>query len=255
MRHANWMASLALFAVAVSLAPVAPAWADGIASYKIVDLGDPYNLTDTSSPNIDESGNLTYSLSKNTGIYQLGAVTDPNPGFQNISLSYYLHAAGSEVNLLPPSMQNPSTGNAYLVNSMGLVIGSVGGQPVVYSAATGQFLTPQGLPGQSGSAYMGPINNLGQALGAQGDQLLFYSSPTAVPVPLTDLLPLNSGLTLRSATDINDLGDIVGVAFNAAGQETDYELIPTTAPEPTTLALISFGIVYYGGCRIRSRIA
>jgi hypothetical protein len=252
MRHANRMASFALVGLATFLATVAPAQAGSITSYTIVDLGNPYNLTDTSSPIIDESGNLTNNFAKNTGIYQLGVVTEP--GAPDITISGYLHANGSDVNLLPLAMQYPSNGFAYRVNAMGQALGRIDGQPVIYLAATGQIVAPKWLPGDTQAPYLASINNAGQIVGT-GSQPLLYSSPTAAPIALTDLLPVNSGWLLLSASDINDLGEIVGTGVNPSGQLVDYELIPTATPEPTTITILGFGSLFFWLHRSRSRVA
>jgi hypothetical protein len=58
---------------------------------------------------------------------------------------------------------------------------------------------------------------------------------------LNNVIPPNLGLNLYAATEINDAGEIVGYATDQAGNIHEVELIPTTAPEPTTLACFLFG--------------
>jgi len=254
MSHANRMASLALLTLAASLLTAGPARADGISSYRIVDLGYLHSnqAIDGSIPNIDESGNLVGpgGRGRSTGIYQLGVVTEP--GAPSITTSYYLHANGGGVNLLPTAMQNPNTGDARWLNALGQTLGNIGDQPVIFLAAPGQIVDPKWLAGDTQAPYLASINNLGQIVG-DGSQPILYDSPTAVPIALTDLLPVNSGWKLLTASDINALGEIVGTGVNPAGQVTDYELVPMTAPEPTTWMIFSIGALLYGGFRIRTR--
>jgi probable HAF family extracellular repeat protein len=87
------------------------------------------------------------------------------------------------------------------------------------------------------------INSSGQVVGMAGtaagyDHAFLYSGGKMTD--LNSLLPANSGVWLRSANAINDRGQIVAVGTN----DHAYLLTPdgiSTAPEPSSLALLALG--------------
>jgi PEP-CTERM motif len=64
---------------------------------------------------------------------------------------------------------------------------------------------------------------------------------------LNTLIDPNHDFLLTSATDINNLGQIVGLAFDNRDNTYDYYLLtPTPTPEPSTLLLVAQGgLLYY----------
>jgi hypothetical protein len=248
MRHANRMASFALGIVTALLAPMTPAWAGSMNSYsQVVDLGWQPNLTVPQFPSIDNNGNLALTHNMDTTAYSAGKFFDPNNPDHGTGypLYNYLYKTGSSVNLLPLSLQKV-TFDIQGFNSSGDVVGNsatLGGKSYFFSVATGQLIVPQGLPGGVNGPLLYGINNSNQMIGIQGSTPLFYSSPTSVPVALTDLLPLPAGWKLLTVSQINDRGEIVGVGVNPSNQDVDFKLEPVGVPEPTTLAIFSIACV------------
>ena len=251
MLRANRMATLALLTASVLITNLAQA--DGITSYRIVDLGWRNDLTSPSWPTIDNSGNLVNFNQRTRDIagYQLGSVPDSKN--QGQLLYNYLYAQGSSVNLLPQALQDPNQTIIAGVNSSGLVAGMTSEHPFIYSVVAGQYLAPpQLLPGGATAPVLQGINNAGQII-ANDNVPTLYTSPSAAPIPLIDLLPTPTAWKLLTVSDINDNGDIVGEGINPSGQDVDYELIPLTAPEPSVLALLCVGVGACVGRRVWTR--
>jgi hypothetical protein len=60
---------------------------------------------------------------------------------------------------------------------------------------------------------------------------------------LNSLIDTASGWTITDATDINDLGQIVGYGTNLSGQSDFVLLTPISSPEPSTLALLAAALL------------
>ena len=92
------------------------------------------------------------------------------------------------------------------------------------------------------------INDAGIAVGygvAQIAGIGFAYSPYVIQDGefrnVNSLLPVSSGWTLNTASDINDSGQIVGLGIDPGGHSAAYLLTPIPVPEPSSLALLAAG--------------
>ncbi len=98
------------------------------------------------------------------------------------------------------------------------------------------------LPGDT-TSVASAIDDAGDVVGQSGNRAFLYSH--GVMTDLNSLLPVGSGVHLDDALGINNLGQIVAMGEDRAGDSLLYLLtppgLPTPAsfetPEPTTLAL------------------
>jgi probable HAF family extracellular repeat protein/autotransporter-associated beta strand protein len=101
-----------------------------------------------------------------------------------------------------------------------------------------------------GSAALG-VNDLGQVVGGYSldansvqNRAFIYTKVDGME-DLNDFIDPTSGFQLRSATGINDLGEIAASGFNAQGQYHAFLLTPV--PEPTTFKLTIIVFCILGG--------
>ncbi|HEX6470881.1 MAG TPA: hypothetical protein VF069_17410 [Streptosporangiaceae bacterium] len=78
--------------------------------------------------------------------------------------------------------------------------------------------------GAAGDAQATSINAGGVIVGDGGGHAFIYQNGTATD--LNTLIPTGSGVTLATASSINDHGVIVGTAVNARGLDVGFELTP-----------------------------
>jgi probable HAF family extracellular repeat protein len=133
--------------------------------------------------------------------------------------------------------------NALAINNAGQITGYARNAQGVLHAYLG---TSNGMidlmPDYSGTSFGHAINDLGHVVGLMssnfsGSRAFYWDGELH---DLNDLIPENSGWTLRDARGINDLGQIVGDGFNPEGQYRAFILTPV--PEPTTLAMMLSGV-------------
>ncbi len=127
-----------------------------------------------------------------------------------------------------------STGEG--VNEAGDVVGSIDGEAVVWTMASGW--APQHLgdmPGMNPSdgCYPFAINDEGIAVGycgAIGDAFIWHPGDTSLTPLIDEVDPSGSaGWTLNRAYDINDAGQIVGFGVSPAGFYRGFVLAPEDA--------------------------
>lgn len=129
------------------------------------------------------------------------------------------------------------------INSSGQVAGwsESGGtrRAFLYSGGTLQDL---GNPA-SGAVAAYAINDAGVVVGAtSGNGVGVWGAVMYTEgawVDLNTLIPAGSGLWLESAVDINNSGQIIGTARNAAGEVRGYLLTPVVTPEPAGYGAIA----------------
>jgi probable HAF family extracellular repeat protein len=228
--------------------------ADALATYTLDDLGviPESALYSPYQPRINASG---------TGVeFQAPANLSPfvGNGFDPAGRPQaYILANGSPQWLGPSGPFVSTVANA---GSPDLLVGAVSfagsptvRYPAVYSPQTGWT----GIAANSGEANA--INDQGQIVGetaaviGTGPHAFLFQSTGGYGtlVDLNSLIPSSSNLTLLTATDINDLGQIVGIASERSDPNNFqvFELspvsssasAPTPIPEPSTFAL--FGLI------------
>ena len=93
------------------------------------------------------------------------------------------------------------------------------------------------MPGSAGLDLFGVrFNNLGQAAGVLNGHLLFYDGANWGE---RDVLGLGR-YTLRSVSDLNDRGEIVGLARNPQGTFS-WGFVARSVPEPASLTMLGVG--------------
>ena len=80
--------------------------------------------------------------------------------------------------------------------------------------------------GNTGDAQAASINSKGVIVGDGGGHAFIYRNGTATD--LNTLIAAGSGVTLATASSINDHGAIVGTAVNAQGLPVGFQLTPLT---------------------------
>ena len=124
--------------------------------------------------------------------------------------------------------------NAVAINNQGTIVGTDGNGTFIYSNGLVQDL------GTLGGAYSDPyaINDAGAVVGsitqADGSAQAFLYEHGQVQ-NLNNLIAANSGWTLYGADAINDQGQILANAYNAAGNSVALLLNPVPEPAPTLL--------------------
>lgn len=192
--------------------------------------------------------------------YRVGYVAGPGPGGPWRALVWD-QASGTGKALgvpISPDLASVATD----VNRSGQVVGhisSASGNGVSRPAAWTADGTPwdpfAGLPasafGLHSQAY--GLNDAGDIVGRfRGDTSPSYYSADDRPhafllaggqlADLNDLVALDSGWLLESATDINTAGQITGIARNPSGVFRTFLLTPAPVPEPATLVVLSAGV-------------
>jgi probable HAF family extracellular repeat protein len=134
---------------------------------------------------------------------------------------------------------------AYAINEDGVIAGVAGGNAALWHDGATRNLT---LPARRVHSVAYDINDLGMAVGeannnpGEGYALLWIDG---TGYDLNTLIPADSRWLLRSATAINDAGQIVGYGrpgatpSNPIGIGSDHAFLLTPVPEPTLLWLFT----------------
>jgi len=141
---------------------------------------------------------------------------------------------------------------ALAVNNAGQVVGyswAYDGPDHAYFWQDGLMSPLALLPGGQGTIAR-DINNLGQIVGADMSHRAVLWEGGAI-WDLNDLVPDDSGWTLRDARAINDLGQIVGWGIINGNS---HAFLLTPVPEPATLSLLALGgLAMLGRWRVAPR--
>ncbi len=250
----RWAGSLALAGlVALLWGSAAPAAAT---SYSLQILGPAPWWQGDNDPKFDSSGNVTTNGNDPThsvsGPYTIGYKSVFQP--QSHDSYDYVATYGTNGDANQPIERFPGYPDSILfqVNGKGVAVGSEVtdnqfhydsyGQAITISPRTGASLLPT-LVGSAGVAYA--INDGGAIVGTsaaspEGGVAAFISDGQKA-LDLNGLIASGSGYLLRSATDISDAGQITGRAVKSDGSNNEYVylLTPTSAPEPSTFALLA----------------
>lgn len=137
--------------------------------------------------------------------------------------AYGLAAGGHD---LTPDLGPYDGGRGWAINEAGQVVGTI---EVATSGRTDGFLWQQGLRtvlpalAETGATRPVDINDRGQIVGESGGRAALWQDLNVID--LNDLLPPDSGWTLRRASGINDRGQIVGDGTHN-GQSRAFLLSP-----------------------------
>jgi probable HAF family extracellular repeat protein len=141
---------------------------------------------------------------------------------------------------------------AAAINSLGQIVGSSDRtDPETYTVTSYSFLYSDGvmttLPVPSSESYAGDINDSGQVVGTMraGNGVgpwRAYLYSDGVVTDLNSLIPAGSGLHLYSATAINNAGQIVGYAYDAAAHYHAFLLTPTSTDSSQASSFVVSGV-------------
>jgi probable HAF family extracellular repeat protein len=180
-------------------------------------VGEAKNGNGASDPFL-YSGGAMYDLGTLGGT--LGQACDINNsgqvvGYSQNSQGYYrafLSVGGGPLQDLGTLGGNQALAKA--INSSGIIVG-LAETGIVIPPPVGPEYVPQAFI----SDGVGPMQNL------------------------NSLIDTASGWTITDATDINDLGQIVGYGTNLSGQSDYVLLTPISTPEPSALALLAAALL------------
>ena len=216
----------------------ATVWNGGIAT----DLGAPLGGTSSYAVGINNSGQVA------------GYAYTPNGQFDA--------TVWSGTSVIDLGTLSGSSSAAVSINDAGQVVGyytvrgpkptQVINHAVLWNGATPTFL---GTIGDAGSVA-NAINNGGQVVGwiqpSAGTSLaVIWDGVNATDLnSFLDVSSVSAGWLLTNAEDINDKGQIVGIASNAVtGQVNGFLLTPVPEPETYALLLAGFGLVGFAARR------
>ena len=197
-----------------------------------------------------------------TGYTMLALYHNPDPYKNNWRSGWSFTRDGNTDNLLPDYIANDVANEKYHnltgYSSSGVIFGDDfnTGSSFYYNTNTSEY----GNFKSSGVLELGlsSVNSFGQALGATYKyfsdgtalyQATFYTSFLSEPVILKDLLVNSSSdWVLLNGAGLNDKGQIFGSMINMTTQQIDYyrlDPVPIPVPEPSSVAVISSGVLLY----------
>jgi probable HAF family extracellular repeat protein len=213
----------------------------------VTPLGSSLNLTPDSNSAFANSINDTgQAVGVITGTPFIGFLKQ-NPGASNSVPNQlaYLYSNGTVTDL---GSLGGGGSDALAINNTGNIVGysyTASGAQHAFLYANGTMIDLGALT-SGGSSHANAINNEGEIVGeatvANGNEDAFLYINGSM-IDLNNLLPADSGWVLQDATDINNLGVIVG---NGLFDGEERAFILDTTPEAPTLALLGLGIVGLG---------
>lgn len=150
--------------------------------------------------------------------------------------------------------------NARDANALGVVVGyssATDGDRAFWWTRQNGMVAMSDLDGGPVGSRARSINNLGQAVGygstSEGRRAVIWNQLNGDAIDLNAFLSPSLGWTLTDASDINELGQIVGNGIDQSGRSFAWIMTPTAGvPEPASWALMisGFGLA---GLSIRKR--
>ena len=252
------VAGLALIA---SLAPLAASTCTASPTYSFTDLGvaSGGRLIFDADGAVNPTPIDTWTREKD-GSYSIGYWYTGN---HNVPIQYTAVLDGHRT--VPIETFDGYTAFAFSLNQSGTYVGSslrtnlYGSPPgtaFTFTQDGGIRVLPLPYPSALSAAY--GINEAGlivgsvSPLGSPSDKAFLSDGTTSWD--LNTLIGPGGEFLLTSASDINDLGQIVGRAFDLRdGTDHFFLLTPTATPEPASILMLAFGISAYGLRRWASR--
>lgn len=219
----------------------------------LYDNGSVIDLGGGSATGINNYGTVVFLTGRNSLAIndknQIAGSFNPVPGHPEITHAFRSDDSGT-IDLGSPS-GILGISFATNINNAGTVVGYVGNYPsgaFYYDDESGMHVfTSPSTPGAQANA----INDLGQIVGTRiivtnstGIAGAFFYYPGSPPIDLNDTLANGSGWHLLEATDINNLGQIVGNGM-LNGQRTSFLLTPIPEPETYAMLLAGLGLLVF----------
>jgi probable HAF family extracellular repeat protein len=191
------------------------------------------------------SGMQYVGISNLTGINKSGQVAGWGPKSSNPQIyDAYIWQSNTgleDIGGLPGGQRNYTTD----INDLGQVVGYSQGSIVTHAFLWQSGTGMEDLGSLGGTSNAMGINNNGQVVGqstdTRGKFCAFLWQSAGGMVDLNSLIDASSGWRLCQANAINDNGWIVGWGVNPNHVERAFLLTPI--PEPSTLALLSIGVI------------
>jgi hypothetical protein len=251
--------TLGLLALSLFAATSAPeAKADAIQPrFRIEDLGHTSKWGGT-TPLFSRAGTI-HRFDEVPGPYGAGEyrLEEVNEGQRTVKMLVF--KGDSPTNLLTEEQSRSFAGRAHEITADGKILMLNEPTPTdysIYDVNTGQMSLVKssssiGDPGSKAQVFA--INSLGQMVGQQGSNAIFYDSFDATPLLLKDLVENLGDWRFFEATDISETGEIIvrGNVGVFSGMHA-LKLVPIApVPEPGTFLILATASVIYGYRRWR----